>query len=649
MFNKYTPFLFLLLLLLPLCIIAQNDKYSTKSQKAIKYYENATANMQFKKYQDAEKDLGKAIKADSLFIEAWLLLGDLFCDLKKNAEAITSYNKAITIDPDFYPGVYYFLGNLYFGKMDYEDAKDNYLKFISYKTLEKPQLKKISRIIANCNFAIKAMKNSVPFNPVNLGDSINSPNSEYLPSLTADEQTLVITVRRPGDENTIGSENAEEEDFYISHKLNGIWTKARKMPAPLNSHGNEGAQAISPDGQFMIFTACDRNDGQGSCDLYFSRKTGDKWSKPVNMGEPVNTPYWESQPSISSDGRTIYFASSRKGGKGGSDIWSITMDDEGKFSVPVNLGDSINTEGNEMSPFIHPDDRTLYFSSNGLPGMGGMDIYFSRRDNNGRWTKPVNLGYPINTSADEINLVVNTAGNMAYFSSDKPGGKGKQDLYCFELYEDARPTPVTYMKGIVYNSVTKEKLSADFELIDVETGKSIVKSISDAITGAFLVCLPADKNYALNVSKEGYLFYSDNFQLTGSTRRTDPYLKDIPLKPIKVGESVVLKNIFFDTDKYDLKSESLAELQKLLDLLKKNPRMKIEISGHTDNIGTKEYNITLSLNRSKTVYDYLTGQGVAASRISYKGFGFELPIDTNDTEEGRANNRRTEFKVTEYY
>jgi len=647
MLKKHLKFLFLVLLFVPMLISAQNEKYSTKSQKAIRSYENAVMDLQAKNYQDAEKNLGKAIKADSLFIEAWLLLGDLYCDTKKNTDAIASYNKAIYIDPDFYPGAYYFLGNLYFSMMDYEKAKDSYLKFVSYKTLERPQLKKINRLLSNCNFAIQAMAHGVPFNPVNLGDSINSPNSEYLPSLTADEQTLVITVRRPGDEYTIGSENAEEEDFYITHKLNGVWQKVRKMPAPLNSHGNEGAQAISPDGQFMVFTACDRPDGVGSCDLYFSRKTGDRWSKPVNMGEPVNTPYWESQPSISSDGRTIYFASSRKGGKGGSDIWYTIMDDEGKFSVPVNLGDSINTEGNEMSPFIHPDDRTLYFSSNGLPGMGGMDIYYSRKDLNGKWSRPVNLGYPINTSADEINLIVNATGNMAYFSSDKEGGKGKQDLYCFELYENARPAPVTYMKGVVYNSITGEKLAADFELIDVESGKSIVKSTSDAITGAFLVCLPADKNYMLNVSREGYLFYSDHFQLAGSARRTDPYLKDIPLKPISVGVSVVLKNIFFDTDKFEPKSESIAEMQKLMNLLKKNPRMKIEISGHTDNVGSKDYNTTLSLNRAKTVYDYLIKQGIQADRLSYKGYGFEKPVDTNDTEVGRANNRRTEFKVTE--
>ena len=634
------------LVLFPPLVYSQAEQYSTKSQKAIKCYESATKDLQQKKYPDAEKELGKAIKADSLFIEAWLLLGDLFTDQKKNNDALNCYNKAVLIDPDYYPGTYYFLANLYYSMMEYENAKYNYLKFLSYKTLEKPQLKKISKLLENCNFGINAMKHPVPFNPKNMGDSVNSGNSEYLPSLTADEQTLVITVKRPVDEYSQTGRNSEEEDFYICRKVNGVWSKARKMPPPLNTHGNEGAQAISPDGQYMVFTACNRDDGFGSCDLYFSRKAGDKWTKPVNMGEPVNSTSWDSQPSISSDGRTIYFSSARKG-HGGSDIFYTTIDDEGKFTVPVNLGDSINTEGNEMSPFIHPDDRTLYFSSNGFPGMGGMDLYYSRRDANGNWTKPVNLGYPINTCADEINMVVNAEGKLAYFSSDKPGGHGKQDLYTFDLYENARPTPVSYLKGIVFNSISKEKLAADFELIDVETGKSVVKSVSDPVTGAFLVCLPADKNYALNVSKEGYLFYSDNFQLSGSNRRTEPILKDIPLKQIKVGETVVLKNIFFDTDQYELKAESQTELEKLISLLKKNPKMKIEISGHTDNVGSKEHNTTLSLNRAKTVYDYLLKQGITANRLTYKGFGFDLPIDINDTEEGRANNRRTEFKVTE--
>lgn len=638
-------YIFITILCIP-AALSQSRKYSTHSQKAIKYYESAVENMQVKKYDNAERNLGKAIKTDSSFIEAYLLLGDLYTDIKRTDDAIESYKKALDVNPEFYPGTYYFLGNLYYNKMDYQNARFCFKRFLSFKTLENPQYKKILRVIANCDFAIKALNNPVPFQPVNLGDSVNSANSEYLPSLTADEQTLVITVRRPGDEFTIDRENAEEEDFYICHKINGVWSKAKKMPAPLNSHGNEGAQSIAPDGRFMVFTACERDGGFGSCDLYYSRKSGEKWSRPVNMGKPINTESWDSQPSISSDGKTIYFASSRPGGKGGSDIWRTTIEDDGTLSVPVNLGDSINTEGNEMSPFIHPDDQTLYYSSNGFPGMGGMDIFFSRKTGKGNWNRPVNLGYPINTVADEINLIVNATGNMAFFSSDKKGGYGKQDLYGFELYEEARPVPVTYMKGTVFNSETKVKLSAEFELIDIETGKSVVKSYSDPVTGEFLVCLPADKNYALNVSKGGYLFYSDNFQLTGPARKTEPFLKDIPLKPIKVGESVVLKNIFFETDKYELKPESLIELDKLTGLLQKNPGMKIEIGGHTDNVGTKEYNLELSLQRSMTVYDYLISKGIGKERLTYKGYGFDQPIDSNDTAEGRANNRRTEFMVT---
>jgi outer membrane protein OmpA-like peptidoglycan-associated protein len=259
--------------------------------------------------------------------------------------------------------------------------------------------------------------------------------------------------------------------------------------------------------------------------------------------------------------------------------------------------------------------------------------------------QPVNIGYPINTYADEITLVVNAKGNLAYISSDKLGGKGRQDIYKFPLYKEARPLLTTYFKGIVYDDDTKAKLEARFELIDLGTSKTVAQSQSDKITGDFLLVLPTEKNYALNVSKDGYLFFSENFSLRGSNSQTKPFVKNIPLKPIKVGETVVLKNIFFDTDKYILKDESLAELQKLLGLLNENPKLKIEISGHTDNVGSAEHNLELSRNRASAVYDYLLQHDIAKTRLSYAGYGFNQPIDINTTEQGRANNRRTEFKV----
>jgi outer membrane protein OmpA-like peptidoglycan-associated protein len=633
-------------------------KYSTKSEKAIKAYEKATA--YYDKYDDvnALEQLELAVKTDPKFIEAYLLMGDMFTeiavkskdmgmfkeDVTKVEKAIAAYRKAVEIDPDFFMKTYLNLAANEISIGKYEDAKTDLEYYMNSKNLSPVNSKRAEILLASAVFGIKAMKNPVPFNPVNLGDSVNSPNNDYLPSLTADEQTLVITVRKPRDAYTIGM-NKDEEDFYISYYKDSVWTKSVPIGPPLNTHGNEGAQCISPDGVHMFFTACNREGGFGSCDLYYSKKTGTKWSIPENMGPAVNSSGWDSQPSISADGKNLYFTSNRAGGKGGMDIWMSTMGDDGYWDKPVNLGDSINTAQGEMAPFIHPDNKTFYFTTNGRPGLGGFDIYYSKKDDNGNFTKPVNLGYPINTFADESYLIVNSYGDKAYFASDLPGGKGGFDIYSFDLYEGARPEMVTYLKGTVYNSVSKDKLEARFELIDIKTGKSVIVSYSDVVSGEFLVSLPANKDYALNISKDGYLFYSENFTLSGTHSSVKPFVKDIPLQPIKVGETVVLKNIFFDTDKYELKPESDAELEKLITLLKKNPKMKIEINGHTDNVGADAYNQVLSENRSKAVYEYLVKLGIAKDRLSYKGYGETKPIDTNDTEAGKANNRRTEFKV----
>jgi outer membrane protein OmpA-like peptidoglycan-associated protein len=380
-------------------------------------------------------------------------------------------------------------------------------------------------------------------------------------------------------------------------------------------------------------------------EIFSSNRAGGAWSAPQRIKIFKDSTISIAHPAISPDGQTLYFASNRPNGKGGMDIWKSMLDADGRWSIPINLGDSINTKYDDVSPFIHPDNQTLYFASDGRMGMGGKDIFYSRKNVRGDWGRPVNIGYPINTYADEINLVVNAKGDLAFFSSNKPGGYGGLDLYTFDLYADARPMAVNYMKGKVFNNETQKPLEASFDLIEIESGKIVFHSKSDSYNGEFLICLLTGKEYALNVSKDGYLFYSDHFSINSVHTSMQPFLKDIPLKPIQIGESVVLKNIFFETDKFELKSESKIELGKLLALLKQNPRMKIEISGHTDNVGNEKYNLTLSENRARSVFDYLKANGVVATRLTYKGYGWSKPIESNDTETGRANNRRTEFKV----
>jgi outer membrane protein OmpA-like peptidoglycan-associated protein len=395
----------------------------------------------------------------------------------------------------------------------------------------------------------------------------------------------------------------------------------------------------------MIYTACYRQDGQGRCDLYISEKKNNRWTRVKNMGTPINTGAWESHASLSVDGKTLYYVSTRKGSFGKTDIWKSERQEDGTWSDPINLGDVVNSKGREMTPFIHPDGKTLYFASDGHMGMGGLDFFMGRLDEKGNWSEPVNLGYPINTHMDEQGMIINATGELAYISSSRMGGVGKHDIYTFELYNDVRPVKVNYMQGVVRHSVTKKPLKAKFELIDLATGEVVVSSESDAKTGAFFVCIPSGREYALNVSKENYLFHSETFSITGIHSVDEPFKKNVYLKPFVEGEKIVLKNVFFETAKFDLKEKSNVELNKLVALLQENPSLKVEIGGHTDNVGNDQDNLKLSEERAKAVYDYVVSHGIDASRLTWKGYGESTPTDTNDTPEGRANNRRTELTI----
>ncbi len=622
----------------------KQPRKGSNSSKAIAYFDKGTHLYDMRQNNDAITELKKAVKEDPDYVDAHMMLAEIYRDMGQKDLAIQSYKEVIRINPSFFPPAYCTLAKLELSIGNYQEAYEHAQAFINYPKQKESLVKDAQNILDIAEFSIHAIEHPVLFDPQNLGENINSEYSEYLPAISADDSMLVFTVLFPKTKNTIQQHNKEEEDLYVSYKKNGEWMPRSRLPEPLNSFGNEGAQCLAPDGQTVYFTACNREDGIGSCDIYVSKKQGNSWTQPINLGVPVNTPYWETQPSIASDGRTLYFLSNRPGGFGDADIWRTYLQDDGTWTVPENLGDSINTPKKEMSPYIHPDNHTLYFASSGHVGMGGLDVFYSRMDENGKWHKPVNLGYPINTFADEVNLIVSAKGDKAYFSSDREGGFGQQDLYAFDLYPEARPVLVTYMKGKVYDAATKAPLEAYFEVVDLASGKIAASSTSDVVTGNYLVSLPSNAQYALNVAKEGYLFFSETFDLKGINSQK-PYYKDIPLHKLEIGASVVLKNIFFATAKSELKEESKVELQKIMTLLKNNPALAIEISGYTDNVGNPEANKILSTQRALSVYNYLIQNGIDKSKLTYKGYGETQPIDTNNTEEGRANNRRTEFKI----
>ncbi len=643
--------LLLLLLLLPaINLVAQpNRTYTIKDKKAIKSFEEAlTAYDQFE-FEKALEMLTAVVKEKPEFIEAQLMLAQLYDESGQTEKAIEPLKKAISIDEKFYPAAWMMLAECYFSQGNYDEAEKSISKFIPYPKQDMKQEKRAQLILSSCVFAKRALQYPVPFEPINLGPNVNTEYNEYYPCITADEQTLLFTRLIPDTK----IEGRKQEDFYLSKKTKEGWGAAQPV-LEINTNKNEGAPTLSADGQMLIFTACEAADGtwggtregKGSCDLFYSMRTANGWTPAANMGDGINSATWESQPSFAANGRTLYFVRGKRTAAGikEQDIFYSYLRDDGSWSVPVKVPGRINTVFEEESVMIHPDGHTLYFSSNGHSGMGGLDIYMSRLLPSGDWDAPVNLGYPINTFKDENSIQVTAKGDVALFASDRFGGQGGLDLYQFNMPERARPSLVTYVTGVVSDKLSFKKLEAHLELIDLETGKTITESYSNKGTGDFLLCIPSGKDYALNVNKEGYLFHSENFSLK-NYNSYEPYRLEIQLQKLRPGATIVLNNVFFETNKFDLLPSSKIELDRLVSLLQANPDKKIEIGGHTDNVGSDETNLTLSNQRATSVVAYLTSKGVAADRLSAKGYGETMPIATNDTDAGRAKNRRTEFKV----
>lgn len=634
-----------------LLAVSQPAKYTTTDKGAIKRYESGNSCMGLRNWACAESEFTKAAEADPRFIEPRIMLADIAERNGKHEVAMTRYREVMAIDPEFFPVARLHLADLEFLSGQYAEAQRNYEAYL--KQEQEPQRKARARLgVRNCEFAARAIQQPVPFEPKNLGPNVNSADPEYYPCITADDGTLMFTRRVKAPEIPV---YGMQEDFYVSRRdLEGNWKAAIPLPVVNTRAFNEGAGTLSPDGRFLIFTKCALEDGtyggslsgEGSCDLFISRRVGDRWGVPQNLGTPVNSSHWETQPSLASDGRTLYYirGSVARDGIKSMDIWTTTMADDGTWSKPVKLGDQVNTPYQEESVQIHPDGHTLYFSSNGHPGFGGLDIFMSRKQDDGSWGPALNLGYPINTSADENSILVDAIGRLAYFASDRAGGEGDLDLYSFPLYEEARPLAVSYIRGKVYDAATQAPVEADVQLFDLRTGNLATGAYSDPKSGEFLVCLPAGRSYALNATADGYLFYSENYDVAEGDLK-EPLSLDVPLGKLATGSTIALRNIFFNTASYELLPTSNAELDKLVKLMKANPTLRIELGGHTDNVGADAANLTLSQQRANAVRDHVVAQGVDGARITAKGYGETNPVATNDTEAGRALNRRTEVTV----
>ena len=644
------------LFMLNSCLAQPHKEYSIKNKRAISKYEEAIT-----AYSQYNSNLALVILEDLLqsedqFAEAYFLMGQIYAEKNEMQKAIAPLEKGLSINATIFPMGYYMLGECYFSVAEYDKAEQ---AITTYTKMPKPNPNvhyRAQLILESCVFAKQSIKYPVPFNPINLGDKINTENDEYFPCITADTKTLLFT-RLLNDKRAF---EGKHEDFFMSERtetknFNEGWNASLPVKS-INTLYNEGAPTLSADGQTIVFTACElpgyeygeTRSGLGSCDLFYSLRTATGWTAAENFGVGINSSYWETQPSLTADGATLYFIRGKKG-KGGAvedpNIYFSQINEAGEWSEPAKVPGFINTKGREESVFVHPDGQTLYFSSDGHPGMGGLDIFVSRLQQDGSWSKPVNLGYPINTAANENSIQVTAQGDIALMASNREGGKGGLDLYSFELPENVRPRYVSYVEGFVFDSKTNAPLDGKLQLLNLSNGEIVAETFSNkSRDGYFLVCLPAGNDYALNVSASSYLFYSSNFSLRDFTP-SRPYRKDAPLQKMDAGATIVLENIFFKTNSSSLETESFIELTKLIELLVKNQTMRMRIEGHTDSDGDEATNLKLSQARALSVKTYLESKGIAATRIESEGYGETQPLESNATPEGKAKNRRTVFRV----
>ncbi|MFN0048630.1 MAG: OmpA family protein [Cytophagales bacterium] len=626
-----------------LSILSCTQSIVAQSKKAQKLYEQGLNELKNRKWDLALQYFNKSVEKSSNFIDAHYQLGILHKVYDRDMEGVKRhFGKILALDSNYKnPSISRVLGEIYLHEGNYPLAKKLFLKYLTFKNEPKNFILKTERYIVHCDYAMANIKNKVDIKPKPLNNLVNKQSKQYFPAVTADEQTLVFTVR-----DKIGFQ--EFEDIFISKKINGDWGYAESISDKINSpYINEGTCSISADGKTLVYTICTQTGNTNNCDLFISNKEGNEWSKPKNMGNGINSPFWDSQPTLSPDGKTIYFSSRRPGGYGEEDIWMAKADENFTWTQAVNVGDLINTAGREVAPFIHPSMSTLYFSSDFHPGYGSFDLFVSYSDTTSNWSAPKNLGYPINTFLEESSIFITANGKKAYFSAEASTNSKSERYFLFEFdmpKEVAIQLKSTYAQGTIFDKSNGNPIEANVELINLKSGKveSLLKS--DKINGEYLVVLNENSSYALFVIKQGYMYKSHTFDFE-SEKTFDHVNLDVYLDPIKKGALITLNNIFFETGKYKLEKKSFTELDRLVSFLNQNQNLKVEISGHTDNVGQKQNNIVLSTKRAESVFDYLVENGVAADRILYKGYGDNQPVAPNDLEQSRKLNRRIECKI----
>lgn len=608
----------------------------TSTKKAQKYYKKALSAQRDLQPNEAYKWALKALERDSLHSNTLILLSDLY-NIAGDFEAeLEVYDRLLRIDSmDLRSHVN--SGQIYLNLSDFEKAakKYNYLKNAEWlpERYEKIILNKLERSVA----ALYLVNHPKEFNPEKLSEQVNSDEDEYWAFLTADGRKLFFT---RSNVDTSNGKPFSDENLFSSSLKSEILQESVPLPKYINTSENEGGACITQDGKTMFFTVCKL---RGGCDIYTTQWLSGKWTLPKKLKSPINTPYGEKQPSLSYDGKTLFFTSNRPGGSGGMDIWVSRMNEDSAWATPVNLGGKVNTSKDEQSPFIHADNQTLYFSSEGHLGMGLGDFFVIRLNGN---SVAQNMGYPLNNKEMQLGIYIDLEGNYGYYASADPKGLTGFDVYRFTLPEDVKPNPLKIVRGRVIDAQTRLPIKGSSIKVYNLAKNTHVVSYTTHSDGGFKFGLPAHTQFAIIAEAEGYIPFSINSSVD-SVIPNEPI--EIELSPLTKGGSFTMENIFFDFDSSRLELASYPEIRFLADFLDKNQEIQIEIGGHTDNVGDAGYNQILSEQRAKSVLKALEEtMGLnLKDRVSIKGYGAENPIADNGTEAGRKLNRRTQIRIVE--
>jgi outer membrane protein OmpA-like peptidoglycan-associated protein/Tol biopolymer transport system component len=633
------------------CAAAQpsNTGGSSLKKKDQKTLAEARSELNLGKFEQATKMLNGLIDRNPALTDLYYMRAMSNDGAGKLTAAISDLRKGMSFSPEKQGRAQKELGGVLMKDGQFDEA---IAAFQAYRTslagsTRPERIEQADELVEKARVAKELAERPVPFAPIPVPGGINTKEHlEYFPNLSVDGQRMIITRRVDG----------RQEDFYLSERLeDDSWSVAKPLDG-VNTEFNEGAQTITADGAYLVFTVCNRPDGAGSCDLYFAEKEEVGWTRPQNIGPTINTRDYEAQPSISVDGQLLFFSSNRPGGRGNTDLYVSGRLPDGGWSAPVNLGNAINTLGRDQYPFWAADGKTLFFTSSGHPGLGGDDLFRSELNPDNAWGKPVNLGYPINTAGDETNLFVALGGSIAYFSKglrDPETGEVDIDIYQFELPEELRPASATYAEARVTDAKTGQPLAATVRLRPTDQSAPAIARRTGP-EGRFLTVLPSGKDYALTVDEPGYLFYSERFSLTEGFTQKNPYQLEIALEPIadavaaggtEEDGSTAFKNVLFESGSATLLPVSYDELDRLAELLTKVSALRVEIAGYTDDLGDEATNLQLSESRATSVKKYLSEQGIAENRINTSGYGESKPVAPNDSDEGRAKNRRTTFRL----